>query len=221
LKHIPAIRCNLFIACPKNGIVIPSAVEGRAIKRISAAIRARPNSFNHIFSKLCNFAALQLCHFSMKYTRLTKEQFDELHAEFINFLATQSIDKAEWDSIKKNQPQIAEQELDVFSDLIWEGVLSRAEYLEHFSKDYIFLFQCSDSFVHSIVLKALAPDVDFLTKPGLEWLSDNMFTDNVEMKVGKKPFTEERNASIFSLIQQGAFLSDGQLYKQIHNILES
>lgn len=157
----------------------------------------------------------------MKYTRLTKEQFNELHPEFTNFLATQSIDKSEWDKIKREQPEVAEQELDVFSDLIWEGVLSRAEHLEHFSKNYIFLFQCSDSFVHSIVLKSMNPETDFLTKPGLQWLSDNMFTDNVEMKVGKKPFGQDRNADVFALIQQGAFLSDGQLYKQIKSILDS
>jgi hypothetical protein len=157
----------------------------------------------------------------MKYTRLTKEQFDELHPEFINFLATQSINKDEWDKIKAVQPEVAEQELDVFSDLIWEGVLSRAEYLEHFSKDYIFLFRCADSHVNSIVLKSMNPETDFLTKSGLQWLSDNMFTDNVEMKVGQKPFSPNRNADIFALIQQGAFLSDGQLYKQIKTILDS
>lgn len=157
----------------------------------------------------------------MKYTRLTKEQFEELHPEFVNFLATQSIDKAEWDKIKEEQPQVAEQELDVFSDLIWEGVLTRAEYLEHFSKNYIFLFHCKEALVHSIVLKALNPEIDFLTKDGLQWLSDNMFTENVEMKIGNKEFTEERNVSIFQLIQQGAFLSDGQLYKQIISIIES
>jgi hypothetical protein len=39
------------------------------------------------------------------------------------------------------------------------------------------------------------------------------------MKVVKKEFTEERNTS-FALIQQGAFLSDGQLYKQINSIIE-
>lgn len=157
----------------------------------------------------------------MKYTRLTKEQFEELHPEFINFLAAQSIDKAEWDKIKEERPEVAEQELDVFSDLIWEGVLTRAEYLEHFSKNYVFLFHCKEAYVHSIVLKALNNEVDFLTRDGLQWLSDNMFTDNVEMKVGNKEFTEERNGSIFQLIQQGAFLSDGQLYKQIISIIES
>jgi hypothetical protein len=157
----------------------------------------------------------------MKYTRLTKEQFEELHQEFSNFLATQSIDKAEWDTIKVEKPEVAEQELDVFSDLIWEGVLSKAEYLEHFSKNHIFLFQAFDTYVQSIVLKSLVSETDFLTNDGLQWLSDNMFTENIEMKVGKKVFTEERNTSIFALIQQGAFLSDGQLFKQINSIIES
>jgi hypothetical protein len=157
----------------------------------------------------------------MKYTRLTKEQFEELNQEFSTFLATQAIDKAEWDSIKTSTPEIAEQELDVFSDLIWEGVLTKAEYLEHFSKNHIFLFQCFDTHVQSIVLKSLVPETDFLTREGLQWLSDNMFTDTIEMKIGKKEFTEERNSSIFQLIQQGAFLSDGQLYKQINSIIKS
>lgn len=159
--------------------------------------------------------------YKMKYTRLTKEQLEELHQEFTTFLATQSIDKAEWDTIKKEKPEVAEQELDVFSDLIWEGVLTKAEFLEHFSKNHIFLFQCFDTEVKSIVLKALVPEVDFLTKEGLQWLSDNMFTETIEMKVGKKVFTEERNYSLFQLIQQGAFLSDGQLFNQINTIIES
>jgi Family of unknown function (DUF6495) len=157
----------------------------------------------------------------MKYARLTKEQFDELHPEFVNFLATQTIDKVEWDKIKLEKPEVAEQELDVFSDLIWEGVLTRAEYLEHFSKNHIFLFKCFEKEVHSIVLKSLVPEINFLTKEGLQWLSDNMFTETIEMKVGKKPFTDERNVSIFELIQQGSFLSDGQLFKQINTIMNS
>ncbi len=156
----------------------------------------------------------------MKYQRLTKEQFEELHQEFVNFLATQTIDKTEWDKLKLEKPEIAEQELDVFSDLIWEGVLTRSEYLENFSKNHIFLFQCFDTYLKSIVLISKVKEIDFLSKDGLQWLSDNMFTDNIEMKIGKKQFTDERNSSIFELIQQGSFLSDGQLFKQINSIIE-
>ncbi|TDP57550.1 DUF6495 family protein [Flavobacterium dankookense] len=157
----------------------------------------------------------------MKYKRLTKEQFEALHQEFSNFLATQSIDKAEWDKIKTDKPEVAEQELDVFSDLIWEGVLKNANYLEHFSKNYIFLFHCQEKLIQSIVLKSLVSDVDFLQKEGLQWLSDKLFTDTVEIHLGKKEYEQERNTAIFDLISQGAILSDGQLYLQINGIIQS
>ncbi len=157
----------------------------------------------------------------MKYKRLTKEQFETLHQEFSNFLATQSIDKAEWDSIKTNKPEVAEQELDVFSDLIWEGVLTNAQYLEHFSKNHIFLFHCQEKLIQSIVLKSLVTEIDFMQKEGLQWLSDNMFTDHVEIHLGKKEYEQERNTAIFDLITQGAILSDGQLYLQINGIIQS
>ncbi len=157
----------------------------------------------------------------MKYKRLTKEQFEALHQEFSNFLATQSIDKAEWDKIKSDKPEVAEQELDVFSDLIWEGVLSTANYLEHFSKNHIFLFHCQEKLIQSIVLKALEPEVDFMQNEGLQWLSDHLFTDTVEIHLGKKEYQEERNKHIFDLITEGAILSDGQLYLQINGIIQS
>ena len=156
----------------------------------------------------------------MKYKRLTKEQFEELHQEFATFLATQSIDKKEWDTIKTNTPEIAEQQLDVFSDLIWDNVLTNAQYLEHFSKNHIFLFHCQEKLIESMVIKSLVTDVDFMEKEGMIWLSDNLFTETVEMHLGKKEYQEERNAAIFNLITEGAILSDGQLYVQINTIIQ-
>ena len=76
----------------------------------------------------------------MKYTRLTKEQFEEMQQEFINFLASQSITADEWQTIKTNTPDVADQELDVFSDLVWEGVLNNVIYLENISQKHMYLF---------------------------------------------------------------------------------
>ncbi|MBY0486922.1 MAG: hypothetical protein K2P85_07050 [Flavobacteriaceae bacterium] len=157
----------------------------------------------------------------MKYKRLTKEQLEALHQEFANFLASQSIDKKEWDEIKTNKPEVAEKELDIFSDLIWEGVLTNAQFLEHFSKNHIFLFHCQKEFIQSMVIKSLVTEIDFMTKNGLQWLSDNLFTETVEMHVGKKEYDGDRNKAIFNLITEGAILSDGQLYIQINSILQS
>jgi hypothetical protein len=157
----------------------------------------------------------------MKYKRLTKEQFEALHQEFATFLASQSIDKKEWDEIKTNKPEVAEQELDVFSDLIWEEVLTNAQFLEHFSKNHIFLFHCQKEFIESMVIKSLVTDVDFLTKEGLQWLTENLFTPTVEIHVGRKDYEKERNEAIFDLIAQGTILSDGQLYTQVNTIIQA
>lgn len=157
----------------------------------------------------------------MNYKRLTKEQFEALHAEFANFLASQSIDKKEWDQIKALKPEVAEQELDVFSDLIWEGVLTNAQFLEHFSRNHIFLFHCQEKVIKSMVLKSLDPEIDFMQKEGLQWLGDNLFTDAVEIHLGTKEYGEERNKALFQLITEGAILSDGQLYMQINGIISA
>ncbi|WP_330443414.1 DUF6495 family protein [Flavobacterium sp. C4GT6] len=154
----------------------------------------------------------------MKYIRLTKEQLEELHEEFANFLASQQIDKAEWDQIKAEKPEVAEQELDVFSDLVWEGVLTQTEYMEHYSKNHIFLFKLGKEEMESIVIHSHVAHADFLTEVGLQWLNENLFSKEVEIKRGKKPFGEDRNAEVFDILKQGAILTNGDLYKQFEDM---
>ena len=54
---------------------------------------------------------------SLKYTLLSKEQLESLHQEFAVFLATQSIDKIEWERIKKENPKLVDQEIELFLHL--------------------------------------------------------------------------------------------------------
>lgn len=155
----------------------------------------------------------------MKYARLTKEQLEELHIEFSNFLASQQIDKNEWDQLKIEKPEIAEQEIDIFSDLVWEGVLKSARYMEHFSKNHLFLFHFNETEIDTIVLNTSNSSVDFLQKEGLQWLSDHIISDQVEIRFGDKAFGSDRNAELFEIIQQGGILSQGDLYQQVKTII--
>lgn len=155
----------------------------------------------------------------MKYARLTKEQLEELHIEFSNFLASQQIDKNEWDQLKIEKPEIAEQEIDIFSDLVWEGVLKSARYMEHFSKNHLFLFHFNETEIDTIVLNTSNSSVDFLQKEGLQWLSDHIISDEVEIRFGDKAFGSDRNAELFEIIQQGGILSQGDLYRQVKTII--
>ncbi|UZO80080.1 DUF6495 family protein [Aquimarina sp. ERC-38] len=148
----------------------------------------------------------------MKYQRLTKEQLEELYPEFINFLAAQSITAEEWQEIKTNKPQVAEEELDVFSDLVWEGVLSKAKYLEHISKDQMHLFKLIDSGMLLIAIKINNPNINITTKEGYQWLQNNLMNDEVIFYNSDKGYSSDPAMDIFKLIQKGAVITKGELY---------
>lgn len=155
----------------------------------------------------------------MKYTRLTKEQLEELHQEFINFLATQSITAAEWDQIKKEKPEVAEEELDIFSDLVWEGVLDKVSYLEHFSPQQMFLFHITQVEIHLIAIKIENEAIDISTREGYQWLQKNLMDDAVNLYTSTKAISEDRNKDIFALIQQGASITKGKLYNYFNSVV--
>lgn len=148
----------------------------------------------------------------MKYQRLTKEQLEELQPEFVNFLAVQTITATEWATIKKDKPEVAEQELDVFSDLIWEGVLDKVEYLEHFSPQNMFLFQIDGTTINLISIKIENEMVDITTDEGNAWLQANLMADAVNLFTSSKILKEDRNGDIFALVKQGASITKGKLY---------
>ncbi len=155
----------------------------------------------------------------MKYSRLTKEQFEELHQEFINFLATQSITANEWEDIKTNKPEAAEEELDVFSDLVWEGVLNHATYLEHISPQQIHLFRLGETNMHVIAIKLTIDNVNLTTKEGFNWLRDNLLGDSVEFLQANKTYSEDKNLDKFKLIQEGGVITKGDLFKYFDKLV--
>ena len=155
----------------------------------------------------------------MKYTQLTKEQFEELHEEFAVFLAAQSIDVKEWDTIKKDKPELADKELNIFSDFVWEKVLDKANYLEHFSSDTLNLFKCNESNMQRVVVKVKKEEINLLDEKDFNWFLDNSKDASIEYLKGNKTYSKERNNDIFELIQQGAVVSKGELFEGILKII--
>ncbi|MDY8136371.1 DUF6495 family protein [Aquimarina sp. 2201CG5-10] len=156
----------------------------------------------------------------MKYQRLTKEQLEELHQEFINFLATQSITAKEWDDIKTNKPEVAEEEIDIFSDLVWQKVLDGAKYLEHFSKDQIHLFELKEDQMHLIAVKVENDTIDITTPEGYDWLRNNLMDDQVVFYNASKEYSDDPNLDKFKLIAQGANITKGDLYQYFEKLMQ-
>ena len=156
----------------------------------------------------------------MKYKRLTKEQLEELQPEFINFLATQSITGEEWKNLKEDKPAVAEDEVDIFSDLIWEGVLANVSYLENISAQHMHFFNCEEKEMKLISVKVMNPEIDLATSVGFNWFKKNWQSDFVEYLTASKAYTEDKNLDKFKLIEQGAVITKGDLYKWFETMIK-
>jgi hypothetical protein len=155
----------------------------------------------------------------MKYSRLTDEQLREMHGEFSRFLASQSITADEWTDIKKNKPQAAEEEIDIFSDIVWEGVLRKVEYLEHLSKRQLFLFKVGEKQMSLVALKVNNEAINIMTKDGYRWLQDHLLDDQVTIYRSKKEISEDRCKDIFALIKQGSNITKGDLFHYFQKVI--
>ena len=126
----------------------------------------------------------------MKYTLLTKEQLESLHKDFAKFLASQQIDVVEWDDIKLHKPKIAQEEIELFSDLVWDDVLTKTKYINHISPKQLDLFNCSATGMHRIVVKISKKGFDFFNAEDYKWFLKNLnrisLTRSEERRVGKE-----------------------------------
>ncbi len=154
----------------------------------------------------------------MKYTLLTKEQLTELHDEFAKFLASQQIDAKEWGQIKANKPQVADEELAVFSDLVWEDVLIKVEYLDHISEQHINLFKCDGTEISRLFIQLKDDSKSFLNSEDFDWFINNPLNEVFEYYRATKSYTSDRNLELFKLIEMGAIISKGNLYNAINQL---
>lgn len=128
----------------------------------------------------------------MKYNRLPAEELKKLEKEFVDFLVVNGIIAEEWEQIKGFDKLKAEAIVDQFSDVVWEGVLRKAKYLEKKEDDVVYLFKCEDNLIH------------------LKKVTDQEFVS------ASKPYSFNREDEIFDMVQQGCEITDGSLYDSFH-----
>ena len=153
----------------------------------------------------------------MKYHRLNHDQFNEVHEEFAVFLATQGLDRLRWNELKNaNSPKIP-QLLDIFSDVVWDKIISECTFLEFSTPDQLFLFKTLSSRATVIIVKRRNISIDLTTVEGFQWVLEHSDTPKVEFFKGVKEYEPNRNEFLYSYLKKGALPSDGLRY----NALES
>jgi hypothetical protein len=156
----------------------------------------------------------------MEYKRLSTEQFEALNEEFATFLATNSIDKKEWDLLKLNEIEKAEVLLDLFSDMVWNDVLDKELFIEHLNPNHFFLFECLKDKINLILLKSEDHAIDFTSPSGLQWIQDNFQSESLSLFQSSKTYSN-RKQEIFDLIQKGGNITTGTYFKSISSFLSN
>ncbi len=157
----------------------------------------------------------------MKYKQLTSDQLNEMHEEFAIFLATQKIDSDKWQEIKDTKPEMVAEEINLFSDLVWEKVLGKINYLTNFAGNSLNLFRFDKEHIQRIVIKCDKKDFDFSNKTDYNWFIDNSKDKTITYFKGQKAYFKKRNLEIFDLIEKGCTMDKGDLYELIFKLINN
>ncbi len=155
----------------------------------------------------------------MKYSRLSKEQFESLHEEFAFFLTAHSIDKIQWNKIKSDNPRLTEELLDLFSDMVWDQSLDKITYLENRSDYHLFLFKCENAHIDLILIRVDKECPSLMEKDYKQWLVKNLSDPRVDIFESCRSFQETLKEERFKLMNHGASVSDGKTFEDLKSFL--
>ncbi len=152
----------------------------------------------------------------MKYRRLTSEELKSLEQEFITFLSSHQITAQEWEEYKATSPEAAEEMINLFSDIVFDKILSDITFLElRDDRGYrVFRFGPKNADMIWIQYENVNPSRDSESIP--ENWQDN--PDEFTIQTATKTYTEPPNEEKFSLLQAGAeVIKDSDLFDLIDN----
>ena len=150
---------------------------------------------------------------TVKYHKLSEAQFNEMHKEFAVFLATQSITKKDWNIIKSDKPELLDNYLNSFSDLVWDKILSDCEYLEYSTSDQLYLFHTKKRLIDVLILKIDSNLADLNTSNGFKKVLNSLQSDQIDIFKSSKAYTPSRNVFIYNYLKKGAMISKGKRYE--------
>ena len=143
---------------------------------------------------------------------MTKEELDPLEKEFIDFLVVNGITADEWKNLQDHDQKKVDAIIDAFSDVVFESIMRKTQFLEIKTKEAIYAFQCLAEKLNMVGIRTTEPTID-LTKMSLE----NAYAqkDRLTIFQKEKPYSQLREKELFDLIQNGCEITEGKLFKEL------
>ena len=84
----------------------------------------------------------------MKYRRLTLEELKPLENEFIDFLVVNGVIADDWEQLLANDVEKSNQIIDAFSEVVFEGIMRKTQFLEYRSVGELITFSCTADLIY-------------------------------------------------------------------------
>lgn len=157
----------------------------------------------------------------MKYKRIPQSELDKLEGEFVKFLAANTITAEDWEKLKLESPERADELIDLFSDIVYENVLSKIEYLEFRDKSEIKLFHCNDDQIELMGLELQADETpDLRSENGLKEALKEAEKFKVRLFSGAKEYIPNRPEEVFRMMEAGTKVCGPELYDWMKELQE-
>ena len=150
-----------------------------------------------------------------KYRVLTFEELEELENEFVEYLILNGITADDWAKIKADEHEQAQKIIHLFSDVVFEKIMRKTQFLELRDKHEVKVLQClKDKFVlvglnASNIYEADLTDSTYLQASVADPPSE------LEVYTSEISFKQSREQEIFIMTQNGFMISNGDLFKAL------
>lgn len=153
---------------------------------------------------------------SMKYKFLSDGELRLLENELLQFLIVNGIDGSEWQRINSNEPEKAMDLVGLFSDLVWQRSLEKAEFGDIITDKQYLIFQFGKKKVEMFGLRSKATiNASSLSDFVIHMKSNPI---DVELMHQTKSYNMSREEEIFSMINNGLHLCDKANFDFLKNL---
>lgn len=156
----------------------------------------------------------------MKYRILSDEELSHLEGDLKAFLIINGIEGETWKKMNEEEPEKALALIELFSDKVLETIYEKINYLEFRTSDSCLVFHLGEKeqSLISIQKKNSASSVDLSTPEGIHDALKNHFAE-LEFFTSKRNYTQEREAEIHTLINQGCVLSTPEFWSALVEVI--
>jgi cag pathogenicity island protein 24 len=158
----------------------------------------------------------------VKYRRLHPEELANLETEFINFLATNSITAEDWTRLKQMSPEQAAQLLDLFSDMVWEKVLTNVSFLQMRTSNELRIIHFGPEKIAMVVIQIASEAFNFTNPDHITSIAEgtaDLMNYDPEIYKGKRDYGADKKMEVFIMMEQGAKPCKEDLWYSVQKML--